>query len=93
MSVCEESLQKEQIFQPCHTFTPTKDLVNPCLSIRQGLGCRFICIGKPGLYDAYEDVQPGEENCITVEIGPEDSREGVMNKILKQVEELETVPS
>ena len=46
-----------------------------------------------GIYDAYEDAQPGEENCITVEIGPEDSREHVMNKILKQVEELETVPS
>ena len=46
-----------------------------------------------GIYDAYEDAQPGEENCITVEIGPDDSREHVMNKILKQVEELQTVPS
>ena len=42
-----------------------------------------------GMYDSYEDAQPGEENCITVEVGPEDSREDVMNKILKQVEELE----
>ena len=46
-----------------------------------------------GIYDSYEDAQPGEDNCITVEIGPEDSREVVMNKIIKQVEELETVPS
>ena len=46
-----------------------------------------------GIYDTYEDAQPGEDNCITVEIGPEDSREDVMNKILKQVEELEAVPS
>ena len=46
-----------------------------------------------GIYDSYEDAQPGEDNCITVEIGPEDSREDVMNKILKQVDELEAVPS
>ena len=46
-----------------------------------------------GMYDQYEDAQAGEENCITVEIGPEDSRDDVMNKILKQVEELETSPT
>ena len=39
------------------------------------------------MYDRYEDAQPGEENCITVNIGPEDSREHVMNNILKKVEE------
>ena len=42
-----------------------------------------------GLYDTYEDTQPGEENCITVNIGPDDSREDVMKKILKKVDELE----
>ena len=46
-----------------------------------------------GIYDTYEDAQPGEDNCITVEIGPEDSREDVMNKILKQVEDLEEASS
>ena len=46
-----------------------------------------------GLYDTYEDTQPGEENCITVNIGPDDSREDVMNKILKQVDELEASKS
>ena len=42
-----------------------------------------------GLYDTFEDTQPGEENCITVHIGPDDDRQDVMNKILKQVDELE----
>ena len=46
-----------------------------------------------GIYDTYEDAQPGEDNCIMVEIGPEDSREDVMNKILKQVEDLEAASS
>ena len=46
-----------------------------------------------GIYDLYEDTQPGEENCITVNIGPDDSREDVMNKILKQVDELEASKS
>ena len=42
-----------------------------------------------GMYDQYEDAQPGEENCITVHVGPEDGKEEVMNKILKLVEEYE----
>ena len=42
-----------------------------------------------GIYDQYEDAQPGEENCVTVHVEPEDSREDVMNKILKLVEEYE----
>ena len=40
-----------------------------------------------GIYETYEDAQPGEENCITVHVEPEDSREDVMNKILKSVDE------
>ena len=46
-----------------------------------------------GLYDTFEDTQPGEENCITVHIGPDDDRQDVMNKILKQVEDLEAASS
>ena len=42
-----------------------------------------------GIYDQYEDAQPGEENCITVHVGPEDGKAEVMNKILKLVEEYE----
>ena len=42
-----------------------------------------------GIYDLYEDTQPGEENCVTVNVGPDDSKEVVMNNILKLVEELE----
>ena len=42
-----------------------------------------------GIYDAYEDAQPGEENCITVHVEPHDTPDAVMQKILKQVEELE----
>ena len=42
-----------------------------------------------GIYDAYEDAQPGEEYCITVHVEPHDSPDDVMQKILKQVEELE----
>ena len=45
------------------------------------------------MYDLYEDAQPGEENCVTVEVDPDDSREDVMNKILKQVDELEASKS
>ena len=42
-----------------------------------------------GIYDLYEDTQPGEQNCVTVNVGPDDSKEVVMNNILKLVEELE----
>ena len=41
-----------------------------------------------GIYDLYEDTQPGEENCITVHVDPDDTPDGVMKKILKQVDEL-----
>ena len=41
-----------------------------------------------GVYDLYEDVQPGEDNCITVLVDPDDSREDVMNKILNQVHQV-----
>ena len=41
------------------------------------------------MYDLYEDAQPGEENCVTVEVDPDDSREDVMKKILQKVDELE----
>ena len=41
------------------------------------------------LYDAFEDAQPGEKNCITVHVEPDDSREDVMQKILNQIEEIE----
>ena len=41
------------------------------------------------IFDRYEDAQPGEENCITIHVGPEDSRDDVMNKILKLVDETE----
>eukprot|EP00093_Oithona_nana_P013691 13691.XXX_750320_750772_1 [CDS] Oithona nana genome sequencing. len=40
------------------------------------------------IYDLYEDVQPGEDNCITVLVNPDDSREDVMNKILDQVHQV-----
>ena len=42
-----------------------------------------------GIYDQYEDTQEGEENCVTVHIGPDDDQEAVMNNILKAVEEFE----
>ena len=42
-----------------------------------------------GIYDAYEDAQPGEENCITVHVDPNDTPDDVMQKILKQVDDLE----
>ena len=41
-----------------------------------------------GIYDTYEDTQPGEENCVTILVDPDDSPQDVANKILKQVEEL-----
>ena len=40
-----------------------------------------------GIYDLYEDAQPDEENCVTVHIGPNDTREDVVNNILKAVED------
>ena len=40
------------------------------------------------MYDLYEDVQPGEDNCITVLVNPDDSREDVMNKIIDQVNQM-----
>ena len=40
-----------------------------------------------GIYDQFEDAQPGEENCVTVHIGPDDTREDVVNNIQKEVEE------
>ena len=42
-----------------------------------------------GIYDLYEDTQPGEDNCVTVNVGPDDSKEVVMANILKLVEEFE----
>merc|ERR1712026_211113 len=42
-----------------------------------------------GIYDLYEDTQPGEENCVTVHIGPDDDKEAVTKNILKAVEEYE----
>ena len=42
-----------------------------------------------GIYDTYEDTQPGEENCVTILVDPDDSPQDVANKILKQVEELQ----
>ena len=45
-----------------------------------------------GLYDAYEDTQPGqpgEENCITVPIDPDDRPQDVMDKIIQHVEKLQ----
>ena len=39
------------------------------------------------IYDMFEDAQPGEENCVTVLVDPDDSREDVMNKILSQVDQ------
>ena len=41
------------------------------------------------IYDLYEDTQPGEDNCVTVNVGPDDSKEVVMANILKLVEEFE----
>ena len=41
------------------------------------------------MYDQYEDAQPGEENCFTVYVEPEDSRDDVMKKIWKLYEEAE----
>ena len=41
-----------------------------------------------GIYDLYEDTQPGEENCITVHVNPDDTPDGVMKKIIKQVDDL-----
>ena len=40
------------------------------------------------MYDLYEGVQPGEDNCITVLVDPDDSREDVMNKIIDQVNQM-----
>ena len=40
-----------------------------------------------GIYEIYEDAQPDEEHCVTVHIGPEDTREDVANNILKKVED------
>ena len=39
------------------------------------------------MYEMYEDDQPGEQNCVTVIIESEDSREDVANKILKKIED------
>ena len=39
------------------------------------------------MYEMYEDDQPGEENCVTVVIEAEDSREDVTKKILTKIEE------
>ena len=42
-----------------------------------------------GMYDQFEDAQPGEKNCLTVSVEHEDSRDDVMNKIWKMFQEEE----
>ena len=36
-----------------------------------------------------QDTQPGEENCITVPIDPDDRPQDVMDKIIQHVEKLQ----
>ena len=40
-----------------------------------------------GIYDLYEDTQPGEENCVTIYVGTDDTKEDVVNMILRKIEE------
>ena len=35
-----------------------------------------------GMYDLYEDAQPGEDNCVTVTVDADDTLEDVTDKIL-----------